>query len=547
VRTDWERFHLGEEALGVREEILTSWRRSRLSGVDPDRVDLPWVEPDVDTRFARAAGPVLTRLADLLVGDDTCLAVTNPAGQVLWRWVSDPALRRELDEMAVVEGFCFDEEHAGTNGLGTSLESRRVTMVRGDEHFKEPFHRFTCVAAPVPHPLTRRIVGAVNITCRAADTNDRLQPAVLALVREVQEALLHAAGTRERALFDAFLAHARSDLPVITLGPELLIKNDAAAAIEVDHRQLWARVLQAVEDGGPLELPELDERTARLRLVAEGRQVSGAVLVLDRHEPRPGHSSETGERTTYGRSAATVTSALDREGAVVLRGEPGTGKRHLLAEVLAERGNEPLALDCAAVDLAGLSASVREAASAGRPLLLTHLQALSPADADALAAVLSEAGARVTGTVTAADDDGLPQLTRLLDALDATVVTLPPLRLRTDEIGPLVTASTPGGIRWSRAALAVMDEHSWPGNVAELKLAVRSAVAAAAGRPVGVEHLPAAVRPTIGTRRLGPLEQAEAAVIRAVLSATGGNKTAAARQLRLSRPTLYAKLRAYRI
>ena len=92
-------------------------------------------------------------------------------------------------------------------------------LVRGDEHFKEPFHRFTCAAAPVTHPLTRRSVGAVNITCRAAATNDRLLPALDALVREVQEALLHAAGTRERALFDAFLSSARSGVPVITSAP----------------------------------------------------------------------------------------------------------------------------------------------------------------------------------------------------------------------------------------------------------------------------------------------------------------------------------------
>ncbi|MBQ6640232.1 MAG: helix-turn-helix domain-containing protein, partial [Saccharopolyspora sp.] len=32
-----------------------------------------------------------------------------------------------------------------------------------------------------------------------------------------------------------------------------------------------------------------------------------------------------------------------------------------------------------------------------------------------------------------------------------------------------------------------------------------------------------------------------------VLAASGGNKAAAARRLGLSRPTLYAKLRAYRI
>ena len=55
------------------------------------------------------------------------------------------------------------------------------------------------------------------------------------------------------------------------------------------------------------------------------------------------------------------------------------------------------------------------------------------------------------------------------------------------------------------------------------------------------------VRAAAGDRRLSLLEQAEADVITEVLAASGGNKAAAARRLGLSRPTLYAKLRAYRI
>lgn len=546
MRTEWERFQLGEEPTGVRPEILTSWRRSQLSGIDPEKIDLPWLEPTTDTRFAQTAIPVLTRLADLLVGANTCLAITDPGGQVLWRWVSDRSLRRELDEMAVVEGFCFDEEKAGTNGLGTSLESRHVTMVRGHEHFKEPFHRFTCVAAPVAHPLTRRAVGAVNITCRAAEATDRLQPALLALVREVQEALLHTAGTRERALFDAFLEHARRGAPVITLGPEVLIKNDAAAELDVDHRELWERILVAAEEGGPLELPELGARTAELKMVAEGTRFSGAVLVLGEQvrEPRPA-AATAGERV-----AAAVRRLLDEPGAVVVRGEAGTGKQHVLTSQLTSRGDEHEVLDCATVAASGpttATASIEAAAETGRPLLLTHLQALSDAQAGPLAAALADSPVRVLGTITADGRDGADHLTRLLDALDATVVELPPLRFRTEEVVPLATALAPAGTCWSKRALALLRDHPLPGNVAELKLAVRTAAATAAGKVIGVDHLPASVRAQAQTRRLSRLEHAEAAVISDALAASGGNKKAAAEQLGLSRPTLYAKLRAYRI
>lgn len=542
MRTAWEQFQQGEESAGVRPEILTSWRRSQLSGVDPEHVDLPWQQPAVDTRFARSAIPVLTRLADLLVGTGTSLVITDSGGRVLWRCVSDRALRRELDEMAIVEGFSFGEEHAGTNGLGTSLESRRVTTVRGGEHFKAPFHRFTCVAAPVTHPLTRRVVGGVNITCRAADANERLQPALLALAREVQQALLHAAGNRERALFDAFLQHARATTPVITLGPEVLIKNDAAAGIDVDHHRLWQRVLDAAEQGGPLHIPELDARTAQLKTIAEGSRISGAVLVLDQHKHRPSAAA-----TAQQRVAAAVGRLLCEPGAVVVRGAAGTGKQYVLTDRLITAGHPYDVLDCATATFRELPAGVRRAADTGRALVLTHLQALSPEHADALTTALTGPPAPVLGTITAERADDTAHLTRLLDALEATVLELPPLQLRGDELDQLVAAVTPAGIRWSERATAALHEHTWPGNIAELKLAVRTAAASATGSVIGLEHLPGSVRAAAGDRRLSLLEQAEADVITEVLAASGGNKAAAARRLGLSRPTLYAKLRAYRI
>ncbi|MBC8090801.1 MAG: GAF domain-containing protein, partial [Pseudonocardia sp.] len=165
--TAWERFHAGEEPGDVRGEVLTSWRRSRSSGVDPEYADVPYVETELDTHFTRVATPIMERMAQLLVGDRSCLALADPHGSVTWRWVSEPMLRGTLDRLSVAEGFCWDEERVGTNGLGTALETGTIAVVRGSEHFVHRFHEFTCVAAPVRHPVTRRTVGAVNVTCRA--------------------------------------------------------------------------------------------------------------------------------------------------------------------------------------------------------------------------------------------------------------------------------------------------------------------------------------------------------------------------------------------
>ncbi|GAB3347206.1 sigma-54-dependent Fis family transcriptional regulator [Modestobacter lapidis] len=543
VRRAWERFQLGQELSGVREEVLQSWRRSRLSGVDPQRIALPHDEPDTDSRFAGVAVPVLARMAELLVGTDTALALTNRSGQVVWRWVSDAALNRSLDAMDIVEGFYFDEEHAGTNGLGTSLENGRVVTIRGDEHFKEPFHRFTCAAGPVHHPLTRRAVGAVNVTCRAEHTTPLLAPTVTLLVREVQEALLQAAGDRERRLFDAFLAErAGTVAPVLVLGPDVLIANQAAAELGIDHHRWWSGVLAAVEDGGPVQLPELDARTATLRRVAEGGRNEGVVVTVGPRTPGTpgGPPAPSFARTPARRAADTVRRVLDTGGFPVVQGEPGTGRATLLREVCGERAPAVRVVDGAARP---------DWADDGSAVVLRNLERLPLTGAGSAELVAGLAAAASAGTLVAASVGATVtvEITELLDGLVATLVELPPLRARPEEITPLVQELSPPGTRWSAAALAVLAGNPWPGNVAELGLVVRRAVAAAAGRLVTVDHLPAPVRTAPGTRRRTLLERAEAAVIAEVLTACAGNKSAAARKLGLSRPTLYAKLRAYRI
>jgi sigma-54 dependent transcriptional regulator, acetoin dehydrogenase operon transcriptional activator AcoR len=549
TRAAWERFQLGEtdaDLLDVPREILTSWRRSRLSGVDPTRLQLPYAEADQDSRLARAARPVLQANVERMTGSGVGLAVADRAGRVLWSRAADP----RLDEATPHPGFCFDEEVAGTNGLGTALETGRLTTVRGEEHFKQAFHHFACVAAPVPDPLSRRVLGAVTITCRATDIRPAaLTSAVLAMIRDVQQALLAGSAERERRLFDAFLAEpARRVAPVITLSADVFIANDEAARLGVDHRRLWSRVLEADHQDGRLVVPELDGRAARLRLVTDNRRVRGAVLVL---EPRM--ESDTAEATPVGtvtgRLSDAVIAGLHRNRAAVLRGEAGTGKRTLARSAMLRAGfGEPTTLDAAALAEVGLPAwcrALRIALGERRPVLVAHLDQVAPEQVAAVAAVLRPNPVRPPLVVTLdAGSAAAPEhLGGLLDVLGAAVTDLLPLRRRAGEIRDLVCDLVDPAQRPDMAALGVLEAHSWPGNLAELCQVLRTAAAGTAG-PIRTEQLPTYLR---AGRRLTPLELAEATVIAEVLAAAGGNKTDAAGRLGVSRPTLYAKIRAYRL
>ncbi|MFC5994608.1 sigma-54-dependent Fis family transcriptional regulator [Pseudonocardia hispaniensis] len=554
--TAWEQFQTGEEPRDVRGEVLTSWRRSRINGVDPEYVDVPYVETDVDTQFVRVAVPILTRMAELITGEQTCLALADASGRVVWRWVSEPALRNTLDALSVDQGYCFDEEFVGTNGLGTSLETGRIAIIRGSEHFVHRFHSVTCVAAPVRHPITRRTLGAVNVTCRAEHTSSLLSVVVLKLVDEIRAGLLAAAAPRERQLLDGFLCEQRrTTAPVISVGEGIVIANRAAVELGLDQHELWDE-LRGAPDGARIDLrPDL---SGRLRLLRDGLVTTGAVLTLSGPVPEPTPRRRTRDEpvapSIWERLLAQAEQLVG-EGPLTVRGEPGTGKATLLTAALTARyGVDPVVVDAATCPVEGL------AVWAGRfgahladpevPLVLRHAELLSEEAARAVGALLAGGQAPLGVTLTVSDASRADIPGRLLDRLGGAAITIPPLRRRTADIIELASRELrEHGARLSFAleAQTALRRYDWPGNGRELAAVVREAARHSRGGVVGLDALPAEVRAASGRRVLTPLERAESSVIAAVLQECGGNKSAAAKELGISRTALYAKIRSYRL
>ncbi|SFL71444.1 helix-turn-helix domain-containing protein [Geodermatophilus ruber] len=275
----WETFQRGEVPVGVRDEVLTSWRRSRWSGVDP-RLDVPPVgEADDDSPFVRVAAPVLLRMADLLADSRTCLSLTDRNGHVAWRWVSDRTLSAECDRSGMQFGSVFDEQQVGTCGIGAALETGRLATVLGAEHFVESFQRWACVAAPVVHPITGHTVGVVNVTCRAAEANHFMQVAARSLADEVRSALSASATDVEHRLLRAFLhARQRTTAPVLALTEDLLLTDPAASELGLDHAETWARVTEA--GPGATVIPLGDDVVAEVIRTGADHRRDGAVLAL---------------------------------------------------------------------------------------------------------------------------------------------------------------------------------------------------------------------------------------------------------------------------
>jgi DNA-binding NtrC family response regulator len=92
----------------------------------------------------------------------------------------------------------------------------------------------------------------------------------------------------------------------------------------------------------------------------------------------------------------------------------------------------------------------------------------------------------------------------------------------------------------------LLRDYEFPGNVRELANTIERAVIVSTGTRIEAEDLPESIRATVRVqrRREQPqsLAEVEAEYVEEILSATGGNKTEAARILGISRKNLYEKL-----
>lgn len=137
--------------------------------------------------------------------------------------------------------------------------------------------------------------------------------------------------------------------------------------------------------------------------------------------------------------------------------------------------------------------------------------------------------------------------------LNVLRIDVPPLRTRPEDVGPLVSYflqqfSDRHGLRRrgiSQEALALLQAYPWPGNVRELENVLEQAAVMCEGHQIEVTDLPMALRSTAGDPDQPLLDAAERRAIELALARSNGVLVRAARELGISRSTLYRKLDRY--
>lgn len=285
----------GDERLrDVRALVRESWRRSLEGLVAAEALpplDLTADELEAYRRAHPLAGVIDMVRGLLLPGEASesgvVVAVGDAAGRLLWV-EGDRHVRSLTGAMGFVEGANWSEDAVGTAAPGTALTLDRSVQISGAEHFNRLVQPWSCTAAPVHDPETRRILGVIDVTWGVEAVTPQAQLLVDATARAIEGELL-VARLRERAAVRHAPESTRGPRRTPTRRPE-----PTRATLRVLGRD---RALLEVVGEGVQTLSELGPRHAEL------------LLMLAVH--RQGLSAERLGELVYG----------DPEGSVTLRAE----------------------------------------------------------------------------------------------------------------------------------------------------------------------------------------------------------------------------------
>lgn len=373
------------------------------------------------------------------------------------------------------------------------------------------------------------------------------------------------------------LVHRRADFVPLVTGVESAVSPLGSAAGDGQSGG-GVLVVLAPTDLSPHEL------SAELSAEPSGDELHRAIRRFRRSQSAEYASgSLLGESSAMRRVRAQVAAAAASPVNVLVRGRRGSGRAHVARAIhyqaLAGAVGRLVPVDCELANEELLRRAIDALRSAQQDrhratLLLVNLEQLPPALQSQLLATIQDAAfqARLIATIGidldpgGADERALEQaspgvIRPLVDALSTITIDVPRLVDRLEDLPVLVQcfleasnrghAKQIGSVR--AQALDLLALYRWPGELDELQSVVSAAHAASTTHEIGPADLPAMIHHAAHSAALPRrttekivldewLASVERELITRAMAQSGGNKTAAAELLGMTRPRLYRRL-----
>jgi transcriptional regulator of acetoin/glycerol metabolism len=554
------------------------------------------------TLLRQVALPELHLLYRHIAGSHFTVTLADPQAIVL-DLLADDSFRATAEASDLQVGTFWSEASRGTNALGTAAVIGAPVLVHAVEHFFRQYAHLTCAAVPIFDP-SGQLVGLLDATsdCRSPQlhtmvlvrmaaqrietalfTRDLPHDALLLRLHPTKEAdpLSHAGGMialDSEGLLRAVNAQARRlfrTLPLQPLRPFEEFFQTSFTALMDELRAHW-----------PAQL--VDHRGKSNWVTVEALAPSRKVVAMPSvQEPRNNSAPAAfvHKDAAVARAVAVVERAVRFRAPILIRGETGTGKEVLArhAHQVSGRRGPFVPINCAALpetlaeaELFGYcGGAFTGARSGGAPglilqadggtLFLDEIGEMPLALQALLLRLLDHWTVRAIGSTTerkveiqfiAATNCDLREAVQqgrfrsdLLYRINTVEVLLPPLNERADfrELVFMLLQTLNPSIAITEQALQLLSARLWPGNIRELKNVLTRLILQSQDQiihPTAITQLfPDPAREHTRPLQQGSWDETKNALVVATYRKTGGNISATARGLGISRNTVYQELR----
>ncbi len=206
----WERFVQGDDHVrGVRPEVMISWHRCREQyRVDPQMTEAPLAATHSDHSLEQDVvftelGGLAGAMAREVEGRNGIVTVADATGRILATWGDQETVARAAGAN-LATWSCWSESAAGTNGMGTALETHGPVLIRGAEHWCQAFHGWACAGVAVRDVVTREPIAVLNISCWRTPLPDATGRWLAGAVTQTQSTLKGRARDSAAELIAAF-------------------------------------------------------------------------------------------------------------------------------------------------------------------------------------------------------------------------------------------------------------------------------------------------------------------------------------------------------
>jgi len=212
----WESFNSGDLKDEKLEDpyvrlMVGEWKRCVRMGVDPTRSFGVRCTEEAFQKHLRAsrqlldtARPFIDKVTGQSFDVPGIVVLANAEGVILYIAGSSQVRDLAASRSGVVEGSCWLETVAGTNGMGSALSKRQPVHVFSTEHFCEGWHRWTCAATPLFDPDSGETIGVIDFTTVGKDYHEQAIALTAAMAQGICGELAHQAGSARNYLLERY-------------------------------------------------------------------------------------------------------------------------------------------------------------------------------------------------------------------------------------------------------------------------------------------------------------------------------------------------------